>query len=168
MLNRRPELATNAMKDPGVPHPRNDQPSPCHFGRRPRSTQLAQAPATKTKDLCSANPGATGPHVGNPTLTLCIAQRIDGALHGVVLPPHLPGDGKSPGQDSLPKPPAKGMGDDRAATRLFSWDAQGTQWHRCQPITKGILHISINYTSRPLYGGGSGVCLYFVYVYIVL
>ena len=24
------------------------------------------------------------------------------------------------------------------------------------------------YTSRPLYGGGSGVCVYFVYVYIVL
>ena len=25
-----------------------------------------------------------------------------------------------------------------------------------------------NITSRPLYGGGSGVCVYFVYVYIVL
>ena len=30
------------------------------------------------------------------------------------------------------------------------------------------IYISIYVTSRPLYGGGSGVCVYFVYVYIVL
>ena len=76
-------------------------------------------------------PGATGPHQGNPILTLCIThRRIQGALHGVLLPPDLPGDGKAPWQDSLPLP-AKGVGDDHAATRLFSWDTQGTQWHRC-------------------------------------
>ena len=28
-------------------------------------------------------------------------------------------------------PPYLRGGDDRAATRLYSWDAQGTQWHRC-------------------------------------
>ena len=30
------------------------------------------------------------------------------------------------------------------------------------------LYVYIYYTSRPLYGGGSGVCEYFVYVYIVM
>ena len=138
MLNRRPELATNAMKDPGLPHPRNDQPSACHLGRRPRSTQLAQAPATKTKDFSSANPVLPGPIWVIP-LSPCVSHTKDrGAPHGVVLPPHLPGDGKAPGQDSLPTPPAKGVGDERAATRLFSWDAQGTQWHRCHDILLSV------------------------------
>ena len=108
MLNRRPERATNAMKDPGVPHPRHDQPSPCHFGRRPRSTQLAQAPATKTKDLCSAIPVHPGP-VRETPLSPCVSHTEDrgNPPHGVVLPPHLPGDGKSPEQDSLSTPPSK-------------------------------------------------------------
>ena len=32
----------------------------------------------------------------------------------------------------------------------------------------GLILIMISHTSRPLYGGGSGVCVYFVYVYIAL
>ena len=121
MLNRRPELPTNAMKEPRLPHPRSDQPSPCHNDRRPPSTQLAQAPATKTKDLCSAIPVLPGP-LGKSRCHLAYrTERIEGAPHGVLLSPHLPGDGKSPGQDSLPTPPAKGVSGERAATRLFSW-----------------------------------------------
>ena len=81
MLNRRPELATNAMKDPGVPHPRNDQPSPYHIGRRPRSTQLAQAPPMKTKDFSSANPVLPGPIWVIP-LPPCAPQRIEGPRTG--------------------------------------------------------------------------------------
>ena len=34
-------------------------------------------------------------------------------------------------------------------------------WNSCNPQAARI-------TSRPLYGGGSGVCVYFAYVYIVL
>ena len=40
-----------------------------------------------------------------------------------------------PGQDSLPTTPAKAGGDERAATRLFPWDAprlRDIQRHRCQ------------------------------------
>ena len=35
-------------------------------------------------------------------------------------------------------------------------------------IDKNTTYWQILTTSRPLYGGGSGVCVYFVYVYIVL
>ena len=103
MLNRRPELATNAIGDPGVPHPRNDRASPSHFGRRPRSTQLAQAPATKTKDLCSANPVLPGPIWVTPLLRCVSHTKGESHPHGLVLL-RLPGDGKAPGQDSLPTP----------------------------------------------------------------
>ena len=75
----------------------------------------------------------------------------------MVLPPHLPGDGKSPGQDSLPTPPAKGVGGERAATRLFSWDAQGAQWHRCQSIYSRCLTL---YTANVYkYEGGQKTCV---------
>ena len=37
----------------------------------------------------------------------------------MVLPPHLPGDGKAPGQVAIPTPPAKGVGNDRAAAGLL-------------------------------------------------
>ena len=60
----------------GVPHPRIDQTSPYHFGCRPRSTQLAQAPATKTKDLCSANPVLPGSIRITP-VSPCVSQTKD-------------------------------------------------------------------------------------------
>ena len=72
MLNRRPELATNATRDPGVPHPENDRASPFHFGRRPRSMQLRQRRHRSTlqhqrqhshtdRGLSTTNPVLPGP-----------------------------------------------------------------------------------------------------------
>ena len=55
---------------------------------------------------------------------------MERAPQGVVLPRHLPGDGKAPGQESLPTSPAKSMGDERAATRLI-------------PLCVILLHIDI-------------------------
>ena len=81
--------ATNAMKDPGLPHPRNDQPPPFHIGRRPRSTQLAQAPATKTKGFCSALPVLPGLDVDSPLSPRVSHTKVGGnpALGGAAAAP---------------------------------------------------------------------------------
>ena len=44
------------------------------------------------------------------------------APHGVVRPARTTWSWQTPGQESLPTPPAMGEGDERAATRLFSWE----------------------------------------------
>ena len=49
-----------------------------------------------------------------------------------------------------------------------SWGRGVSPWWGCRsgPSCKGPT--LTKYTSRPLYGGGSAVCMYFVYVYMVL
>ena len=86
MLYRRPELATNATRGLGVPHPRNDRAPPCHIGRRPRSLWLAQAPTTQTEVFSPTIPVLPGP-IWYSLLSPCVShtKRVR-APHRVVLP----------------------------------------------------------------------------------
>ena len=92
----------------------NQPPSPDSHGRAEASAALRKT-------------GRTGRHrnppSGTPVLPGSVWVTPKGPARRGAAGPHPPG-ARAPGQESLPRP-AKGVGDDRAATRLFFWDARG-------------------------------------------
>ena len=82
-------------------------------------------------DISSCDPVLPGPVRVTP----------NGASHGVVRQARTRPQGCHPPRARVPLPtaPAKAVGDERAATRLFSWDVprlKDTQWHKCQGESK--------------------------------
>ena len=116
MLNRRPELATNAIRDPGVPPPGNDRATPFHFDRRPRSMQLRhrrhrstlqhqRQHSHKDRGLCTTNPVLPGP-IWVSLLSPCVShtEKSSGPSSGGAACPHLPRAGKLLGKILSPHP----------------------------------------------------------------
>ena len=100
----------HAAEGPRLPNPGNSRSTPYHDGCRPQPWWLRH----DNRGLKFRQPSATGLRLGNPRR----------APHGGDGRPVPTWSWQTPGQESLPTPPAKGVGDDRAATRLFSWDAR--------------------------------------------
>ena len=74
---------------------------------------------------------------GNPVLPGSVWVTPKGPARRGTAGPYPPGAGKTPGQESLPTPPAKGVGDERAATRLFSW---GARRHPAAQVESNFIH----------------------------
>ena len=101
--------SSNRRMVPQDANPETRPPAPPPLGRRPQAWWLHH----DARGLKFLRPSATGPCLGNSE-----EPRTEGYSRPVPT-----WSWQTPGQESHPTPPAKGVGDDRAATRLYSWDA---------------------------------------------